>query len=312
MEDFQVKKSHRLFAVAAAAALSVVSIAAFAGCETNNPEITITYEFNGTEYEVDYILSRKGAPQTVRHFIELSDAGYYDGTVIHNYQSSGAFMYGGGYTWNADADSLEDQLVERDYWSWVKAYEEENDYKFTQSVYYADEPTYTVYGEFSENGCTDNSQKYAHSYSLSAGALVMYYTDKGSDNTRVEVVRSDNGSNNEGESSQWGNYYKYNCATSLFYTWTGTGSRADLDSLYCVFGHAKDFSQLQDILDAVSDYETTYLTGDEESFTEELTVDNVNQYDPINNGLVSNAKIPGTYNVPVVPIYIKSVKVTKY
>lgn len=303
-----MKKSHRLFAVAAAAAVSIVSIAAFAGCETNNPEITITYQFNGTEYEVDYVLSRKGAPQTVRHFIELSDAGYYDGTVIHDYQTSGTFLYGGGYTW----DESEGKIVERDYWSWVKAYEEENDYEFTQSVYYNGEGTYTVYGEFSDNGCTDNSKKYSHNYTLSAGALVMYYTDKGKDTTRVSVTRSDNGSNNNGETLQDGNSYQYNCATSLFYTWTGTGSRSDLDASYCVFGHALDYSQLQALLDAISDYEEDNLTGEEESFTEEVSIENVNLYDPLNGGLVSNAKIPGSYNVPVEPITVKSVKVTKY
>ena len=257
---------------------------------------------------MDYILSRKGAPQTVRHFVELADAGYYDGTVIHDYQSSGSFLYGGGYTWNAD----EKEIVERNYWDWVTTYEAEHNYTFTQSVYYNDKGTYTVYGEFSENGCTDNSKKYSHNYTLYPGALVMYYTDKGKDTTRVKVNRSDNGDNNNGETEQEGNQYKYNCATSLFYTYTGTSSRSDLDRLYSVFGHAKDFSQLKALLDAVSEYEENNLTGDEETFTEEFTVENVNRYDPINNGLVSNAKIPGTYNVPVEPITLKTVKVTKY
>ncbi len=302
-----MKKSHRFFAILSATALSVAAIAAFTGCETNHPEITITYEFNNTEYEVEYILSRKGAPQTVCHFIELADAGYYDGTIIHDYVSDGVFLYGGGYTWDDSQSELEKKLVEKDYWSELKEYEQENNYEFTQSVFTVDgEGTYTLYGEFSDNGCKPNSQTYSHSYTLYPGALVMYYTDKGTDTTRVDVTRSDDGS------KQTGSMYKYNCATSLFYTWTGTGSRTDLDSSYSVFGCTKDFTALQELLDAIAEYTENNLTGEEETFTEELTVKNVNQYDPINGGLISNAKIPATYNVPVEPIYIKSVKVNKY
>ncbi len=302
-----MKKSHRFFALVSATALSVAAIAAFTGCETNNPEITITYEFNGTEYEVEYVLSRKGAPQTVRHFIELADAGYYNGTVIHDYASDGVFLYGGGYTWNQDATELEEKLVEKDYWSELKKYEQEHNYQFTQSVFNAGgEGTYTLYGEFSDNGCKGNSQSYSHNYSLYPGALVMYYTDKGSDTTRVDTSRSDDGS------IQKGNLYKYNCATSLFYTWTGTGTRTDLDKSYCVFGCTKDYSKLQNLLTAITDYAANNLTGEEESFGEEVTIKNVNQYDPINGGLISNAKIPATYHVPVEPIYLKTVKVSKY
>ncbi len=306
-----MKKSHRIMTIAAAAIFSVASLAAFTGCETSEPEISIYYEFNGEEYRVDYVLSRKGAPQTVRHFIELAETGYYSDTIIHNYDSDGTFLYGGGYTWNSEAGDFDARLVEKDYWTTLREYEEANDYTYTQSVYDLDgNPLYTVYGEFSDNGCEDNSRKFNHSYTLSPGALVMYYTEKGTDTTRVSVQRSDGGSNNSGSALQTGNYYKYNSATSMFYTWTGTGSRSDLDETYCVFGHAKDFSQIQALLDAITQYTTDNLSGEEESFTEEVTVTNVNQYDPIE--VVRESRIPATYNVPVEPIYIRSVEVTKY
>ena len=306
-----MKKIHRLFSLAAATVLSAVAIAAFTGCDTNNPEITITYEFNGEEYAVDYILTRKGAPQTVRHFLELVDAGYYTDTVIHNCESNGTFLYGGGYTWNAEEEEPEKQLVERDYWSWVKNYEAENNFTFTQSVFALDKtPLYTVYGEFSNNGCVDNGKKYSHSYSLYPGALAMYYTEQGTDSTRVSVTRIDDVSNNDGESTQEGNYYTYNSATAMFYTFTGTGSRTELDKDYCVFGHVIDYAEIQELLDAITEYETTVLTGDEETFTESVTIENVNQYDLVDE--VRNAKIPTTYEVPVEPIYIRSVKINKY
>lgn len=306
-----------MLTVAAAAVFAVVPTVMFSGCETNNPEVVITYEFNGAEYEVEYILSRKGAPQTVRHFIELADAGYYNDTVVHDYVSNGSFLYCGGYTWDETADELEKNLVERDYWSWVKAYEKDNDYEFTQSVWTYnteteayDIPQYTVYGEFSKNGCDANSKTYTHNGTLYPGTLVMYYTENGNDLSRVAVTRSDDGSNNGGESRQEGNLYQYNCATSLFYTWTGSGTRSDLDDLYSVFGYTKDYDRLEELLDAIDDYEEEYLSGTDESFTETVTISNVNQYDTVSS--VREAKIPADYNVPVVPIYIRSVKVTKY
>lgn len=311
------KNFRRMLTVAAAAVFAVIPTVMFSGCETNNPEVVITYEFNGTKYEVEYILSRKGAPQTVRHFIELADAGYYNDTVVHDYVSSGSFLYCGGYTWDETADELEKNLVEIDYWSWVKAYEEQNDYEFTQSVWAYnteteayDIPQYTVYGEFSENGCNNNSKTYTHNGTLYPGTLVMYYTKNGNDSSRVAVTRSDDGSNNEGESRQEGNLYQYNCATSLFYTWTGSGTRPDLDALYSVFGYTKDYDRMEELLDAISDYEEDNYSGSDESFTETVTISNVNQYETISS--VREAKIPADYNVPVTPIYIRSVKVTKY
>ena len=65
------------------------------------------------------------------------------------------------------------------------------------------------------------------------------------------------------------------------------------------------------LLDAISDYEGTLedTDGDGLVFTETSRV-LANQYDPID--LVRNAKIYVEYNVPVQPITIKSVKVTKY
>ena len=81
------KVLRRVAAVGITSLIAVGSVAMFAGCtQSNNPEVTITYSFNGEDYEVDYILSRSDAPMTVQHFIELADAGFYDGLVVHDYQ----------------------------------------------------------------------------------------------------------------------------------------------------------------------------------------------------------------------------------
>lgn len=335
MEEFPVreitevnmKKSMRLLAVLATAAIGVTSVAFFAGCDTDTPEVTITYEFNGTAYEVEYVLSRKGSPQTVQHFIELADAGYYNGTVIHDYQSGGVFLYGGAYTLNGD------ELEEKDYWTELRNYEKEHGFTFTQTVfakgkdiagYLAEEgayvsggetytaesekvPLYTLHGEFSGNGVTTNSKTYRHNQK---GILAMAYTGKGTDNTTVRTVRSDGGANNNNQAEQDGDHYSTNCATSIFYTFTGE-SRTDLDATNTAFGVTKDYEQLQELLDAIVDYTANLedTDGDGNVFTSTQSF-LANRYDPIDS--VRNAKISTEYNVPVQPITIKTVKVTKY
>ena len=119
----------RAATIGAAAVLTAGTLMMFAGCSSNHPEITITYTFNGEDYEVDYQLSRTDAPNTVQHFIELADAGFYDGLVVHNYANSRTRMYSGGYR------LVDGELEEIDYLTTVKALEQEQGITFTQSVW---------------------------------------------------------------------------------------------------------------------------------------------------------------------------------
>lgn len=306
----------RLLSVASAAAICVSASAMFAACTTKYPEVTITYTFNSVDYKVEYKLSRYDAPQTVQHFIELADAGYYDGMCIHDYDSN--YLYSGGYT------LVDGELVEKDYFTEIKKLEAEG-VTFTQSVwvngskllktsplYISDDeltPLYTVYGEFWDNGnYPENGNDFYHS----AGALVMYYADKGSDGTRVTTLRNDSGKENDGDKYDYDKSYKYNSATSLFYTFTGT-SNSSRDNTYAVFGKTIDYAQLQDLLDAINDYIDEHEdneTDEDYSFTEEVSV-RLNEYEPFES--ISKAGLDATYNTPVeMPIIIKSVKVNKY
>ena len=289
----------RAVAVGATALIAVSSVAMFAGCTTsNNPEVTITYTFNGKDYAVDYVLSRVDAPKTVQHFIELADAGFYDGLVIHDYQD---------YTLKTGGYKLENgQLVEEDYLTTVKALEADGA-SFTQSVW-ADEACteglYTLYGEFSDNGV---EQEYGRELSYTTGALVMYYTDKGNFNGNVTVKRADGGSENDGQETQQA-AYKYNSATSLFYTFTGENDTNS--SAYAVFGMAKNYEEqmTNGLLAAISDYQETL--EEDASFTVEQTVPR-NRYDPFEE--VRKAGDQDTFNTPMeMPIVVKSVVVTKY
>ena len=294
----------RAVAVGATALIAVSSVAMFAGCTTsNNPEVTITYTFNGKDYAVDYVLSRVDAPKTVQHFIELADAGFYDGLVIHDYQD---------YTLKTGGYKLENgQLVEVDYLTTVKALEADGT-SFTQSVWADEErtiPLYSVYGEFSANGVEqENGKEYVHS----EGALVMYYTPKkgqGGTDEQVWVQRADGGVDNDGNEYQRLGY-EYNSITSLFYTFTGE-SRTESDSVYCVIGKAENYTEQREVglLAAITEYEDTL--EEEDSFTTELKNQPLNRYDYFRN--VQTAGLTADYAAPLLmPITIKSVKVTKY
>lgn len=294
----------RAVAVGATALIAVSSVAMFAGCTTsNNPEVTITYTFNGKDYAVDYVLSRVDAPKTVQHFIELADAGFYDGLVIHDYQD---------YTLKTGGYKLENgQLVEVDYLTTVKALEADGA-SFTQSVWADEErtiPLYSVYGEFSANGVEqENGKEYVHS----EGALVMYYTPKkgqGGTDEQVWVQRADGGADNDGNEYQRLGY-EYNSITSLFYTFTGE-SRTEADSIYCVIGKAKNYTEQMEegLLAAITEYEDTL--EEEDSFTTELKNQKLNEKDYFEN--VQTAGLTADYAAPLLmPITVKSVKVTKY
>lgn len=306
----------RVVAVGTTALVAVGAVAMFAGCTTsNNPEVTITYTFNGEDYEVDYILSRVDAPKTVQHFIELADAGFYDGftvdgteykLVVHDYQSS-AMHTGGYYLADSDGDGTPDTLTEIDYLRAVTALGE-NGAAFTQSVW-ADEartqPTYSVYGEFAGNGV---EQENGRELSATQGALVMFYTDKGNGNEQVWVQRADGGSGNDGQEYQQLNY-EPNSATSLFYTFMGENVPDSTN--YCVFGMAIDYEgqMTNGLLAAIAEYEDSL--SEEETFTTTLENQRLNTYDYFPS--IQTARLQATFETPIeMPILIKSVEVTKY
>lgn len=300
------KTLRRTLAVFAAAGLAALSVGLFAGCDTDHPEITITYTFNGKDYNVDYTLTREAAPQTVRHFLELVDAGYYDGMCVHDYD--GVFMRAGGYYFDDNGE-----LQQKDYFTAVKKIEETQGIKFTQSVFRTDENAankkgeglYTVYGEMENEQYTYTGSRYSHS----KGALVMDYTSKGSYSGTVTTLRSGDGK------YQSGSEYKYNSATSQFYTYL-TSSGSSLDKNYCVFGMAKNYSEQMDngLLKAIEDFIAEHKDSDENyEFTTEKVDKNPNRYDPFE--LVNTGNQEVTYHLPADVdgrITIKTIKVNKY
>lgn len=298
-----MRKVFRRACLAAALAGAIGIMPVFAGCTSDHPEVKITVEFAGKEYVLEYKLYRNMYPQTVLHFTELADAGFYNDTLIHDYESS--YWYGGGYTYNEStaedyAKDFEEKAM-NDYFetnSKEKAYSElAKSGALTPSVYkdyvngnYRDALS-TLIGEVGETHVIQNG-KLNGAY----GALRMYYTRK---NTETAVYL-----NKQGNSEPVIQNYSQHSATSLFSIQVSDSTAAD--STYCIFGQIKNSDVLASLQDDIATYisDSSYTST---TFTSTTTL-YVDYYDEIIDKRVNQ----GTYTATAEPIVIKTVKVTKY
>ena len=294
-------KANKMFKKIVCAALAATTVVggavAFAGCTTNHPEVEMQIEFNGVTYTLEYKLYRKKATNTVNHFLALAENGYYDGLCVHDYTA--AKWYTGAYSFDETTD-VDGGLVYKDYFKTVSAYENKD---FVSVWKDSDKtiPTYTLYGEFSDNGMTIAKGDFL---AQSFGSLSMIYEDKGADaeEYKVYVNRLDG----KGVSAK---DYEMNSATSMFaINITGAG----VDKKHATFATLEEDSvdELTALKDAIAAYISANYPDDEEgapTFTNETTI-HYGQNDPI----IEDLELSVEYEVPSEPIVIKSVKVTKY
>lgn len=308
-----------------AALLLVGTVFMFTSCQSSNPKVTITVSFNNRTYNLEYRLYRKFFPATVQHFIELADAGYYNGLCFHDYDEA-VGMFTGGYVYDeaSSGNTNTRGLVGREYFSWI----EENDVELTQTVFahvddgnVPDQSTglNTVAGEFGQNNYSieNNEKNYG---AKKEGSLVMYYNGdakEGIRNTNVTVRRNtrraeDDATGITGD-ARWyeTRSYIYNSATSLFYI--SFESESSVSSEYCVFGelYNDDAEEMYDSLMAAIDSYISSIDADtedeEDPFTEEATM-NIETGD----WYYADYNLRATYDVPVRPIVIEQVRVDRY
>jgi cyclophilin family peptidyl-prolyl cis-trans isomerase len=295
------KLARAVCALSLSAAACAVPFISGCAIKTSHPEAKVTISFNDNTYVLKYKLYRNMYPQTVLHFIELADSGFYNDTIIHNYTDS--YWYGGGYSYTDEYESyfsssamdeyLEDNSKEAIYEDLF------NNGGLTPSVYknYVDgnyqDALSTLIGEFSSNKHTIDNGALTSSY----GCLRMYYTDKTTD----EVVYTKKDGN---EKKELFGEYKYNSATSLFNIQVGTSTSADTS--YCIFGQLKDIDPLTELQEDIADYisDSTYTTSSFKT-SSQIYVDNYDTY-------VGYRVNQATYYTTAKPIIIKSVKITKY
>lgn len=285
------KKIRKSVAAVLASACALCSGVMLTSCTTSHPEVKMKLSFNGESYVVEYELYRKIAPATVEHFLDLVEAEYYDGLCVHNYTETK--WYAGGYTYDEEKTEL-GGLTAKNYFESVSSL------KLTQSVWKDEEktdPTYTLYGEFSSNGFKVKAGALQQSF----GSLTMYYTDKSDVVRKVYAKRSD------GKGADMKDY-KLNSATSLFYISASTTTSA-ASSSYCTFATLKDDSKskLTALKEAIADYvEEQKETNEDYQFAPLV-------YDiPTDVGDPFAVDMEANYSVPLEPIVIEYVKVTKY
>lgn len=292
-----IGKASKLFSVIVAAAVLAGCVFMFSACESKNPEIRITVSFNDTEYELEYKLYRSFAPQTVAHYIELIDLDFFDGTVIHDYQTNR--MVGGGFTYEDLNTSGVLELEQIDYDAATT--NEDGSLKLSNISVWTDsartQATNRLYGETSLNGFSVKNG----GLSNKLGALGTYTYVRKTDDGAYEDFYTRQSGGGEGKSKYYQNSFQ-----GMFYIYTSTSSSTD--SEYCVFGELKDEdaeSKFQELLDAIDAYTTD---NELDSFTEELSDSRIEDslisggsYEPADNFLVPQCKI-----------VIETVEVTKY
>ena len=326
------KKIKKALIALALAGIVGVSVGASACGTSKHPNARITIEFNEETYVIDYMLYRNMYPQTVQHFIELADAGFYNDTIVHDYKSSD--WVSGAYSYNAKHEVTDDAgnstLVASDYVSafsrtgglaeYLEANSKEKEYYdlvtagiksgsfsasvYSRTVYDKNEKEIvdladalpTVIGEFSENG-----HKIADNKGLkdSYGTLKMVYYKKDVKpvfvkNSFDQILPRD---------------YSYNCATSLFSMQVSNSTQYSA-SKYAVFGQLKNDKSkeiLEDLTDAISDYATSLGSSSSWSLTVKTQVDKEDKF--ADEG---GRDIDVSFTMTSLPLIIRSVKITKY
>lgn len=270
------------------AAVLLAGCLAFAACTGSHPEIEMRITFNGEEYTLTYRLYRNYYRQTVDHYMDLIEAGFFDGTVINDYQSDR--MIGGGYRYEGDGD----ELIPLDY---DAATTDENGNVTLRSITVWEDADRTVatnrlHGEIAGNGFSVEDGGLTNTL----GALGTYTYVNSSEKKQMTYLYSSVDGYGQSE------YYK-NSFTSLFYICTRANASV---GNYCVFGELADDAS-EDAFDDLRDAIEAYIEDQElDSFTEPES--DVRIYDEYVDG--------GSYNVdfavPVEPIVIETIRVTKY
>jgi cyclophilin family peptidyl-prolyl cis-trans isomerase len=283
MAKNMIKKTLCLALATVSACASLVTMTA---CETSHPEVAMTLSFNGKTYQLDYNLNRKLTPATVKHFLALVEAGFYNGLCVHDYQTSN--WYTGAYEYKEDTS----KLVYRPYLDAVKKIDEKGNFSHTVWEDMGESKAlYTLYGEFKSNSFEVQNGKVSNGF----GSLTMRYTDKADvADTLVWVKRAND--------TVWKDY-GYNSATSMFSINVSTTSTSLND--YCTFAELDDGSveTLEDLKAAITNYIGEQNEDAEFTVETEAVINAEDAY-------MHEDEV--FFNTPVKPIVIETITVTKW
>ena len=294
-----MSKKFRCALLAGALSAVVAFSAGFSACniKTSHPRAKITVDFNNISYDIEYTLYRNMYPQTVQHFIELADAGFYDNMIVHNYNTS-TDWFTGAYSYNAVSETSDEVYATYD-----KAYGggENALLEYLEKIGYDDkgkpvpqDALATLIGEFSAN----DHKIEKNPLEAKMGCLKMFYYEKDESNKKATIV------NSAGQILE--HDYQYNCATSIFSMQVGNTTSYSKDK-YCVFAtlrNDKAQDSLKDLMDAIADYIDDYGYSGNFTTSVETSVDKLDTY--------SKPKKEEKFTMSRTPLVIKTVKITKY
>jgi cyclophilin family peptidyl-prolyl cis-trans isomerase len=201
-------------------------------------------------------------------------------------------MYTGAYSY-----SEENGLTYKPYYETIKNFENYAD--FPVSVWMNNNksnPTYTVYGEFSDNHFSVKNGNLKETF----GALTMYYFDK---DTTAKVYTPYLKEEKAGELAS--RAYKYNSATSMFFITLSEGETSN--TKYCTFANLEEDSveELKEFKADLDEWIATFDSADDFITETEMLVDQ-------DDAFVGDKKTKKTFRTPNKPIVIKKVTVKKY
>ena len=260
-------KAKRWISSVLATVASISCLGMMTACQTSHPKVQMEITFQNESYVLDYTLYRKVAPATVEHFLTLAGNGYYDGVIVHDYDTTR--MYTGAYEYG-DA-SVDNGLKYKNYYDIVSKYT-----YFPTSVYTQGkgQALYTLCGEFRDNHLEVKNGEKKETF----GSLTMFYTEKKAEAYTVTVKH---------QAGEGDRDYKYNSATSMFFI--SLGASQTTNSNYCTFATLNDGSK--DELEALQDAIDEYLEDNDNGV--EATTVRVDQDDPF----VGNINKTVTYDV---------------
>ena len=256
-----MSKKFRCALLAGALSAVVAFSAGFSACniKTSHPRAKITVDFNNISYDIEYTLYRNMYPQTVQHFIELADAGFYDNMIVHNYNTS-TDWFTGAYSYNAVSETSDEVYATYDkaYGGGENALLEYLENNSKEEEYYAlaanntltptvfkkigyddkgkpvpQDALATLIGEFSAN----DHKIEKNPLEAKMGCLKMFYYEKDESNKKATIV------NSAGQILE--HDYQYNCATSIFSMQVGNTTSYSKDK-YCVFATLRNDKAQED------------------------------------------------------------------
>ena len=245
-------KSTKIMATILAIFLLLTVVFVFVGCDSNTPRIIISISFDDGDantndnYELTYRLNRQYYPQTTRHYLALVESGFYNDTLIHDYQKDNNKMIGGAFSTENDVNQ-NDFKTQPNNVTPISVWSDRNRQKAIPNV---------LYGETESNGF----QIINGGFRNEKGALGTYtyvygddrFVEDGSFTQRVYATASHN--RKEVREIQ----YLGNTVTTMFYFST---TDTALDKEYCVFAvldNNQSKSRFNDLINAIQKVENTY------------------------------------------------------